>query len=126
MNINSSFCDTFLTHRIFFSSVSALVIYSCYIAGYIVAWLLIRYKKKTGLFVQRLNSFCHDRFLIKSSLKHSCSICDNLSCKRHLQSVNLTPWKHLYISKDLDDSVEHVSSSHSNLLNLYLLDAYFI
>ncbi|CAH1955882.1 unnamed protein product [Acanthoscelides obtectus] len=88
------------------SPVAAIVIYFSYIFGYVVSGLLLKYRNKTGIYFQRLNSFYKEKFSTKTAIKHSCSICDNLSCRRHQQNASVTPWKHLHISKELNSAVE--------------------
>ncbi|XP_018573959.1 sorting nexin-14 isoform X2 [Anoplophora glabripennis] len=91
---------------IFVGYISAIFVYTCYILGYITAWSFVKYPNKVTEGLQRLLSFYRGGISIKNSLKHSCSICDDLSCKRHQQNSTVTPWKHIQISKELNDSVE--------------------
>ncbi|XP_072378466.1 sorting nexin-14-like isoform X1 [Diabrotica undecimpunctata] len=92
---------------IFFSLVGALVIYVSYLFGFTVAWFLVKYKTKTTIYLQRLINFYRDRYNVKKTLKQSCSICDDLSCRRHQQTRSITPWKHIYITTELNNTIEH-------------------
>ncbi|XP_074032931.1 sorting nexin-14 isoform X2 [Leptinotarsa decemlineata] len=92
---------------IFVSAAAALVLYSSYILGYVVSWVLIKYQSKTAVYLQRLTSFYQKRTSTKVSIKQSCSVCDDLSCKRHQQTKSVTPWKCIHISSDLNEAIEH-------------------
>ncbi|XP_057664607.1 sorting nexin-14-like isoform X1 [Diorhabda carinulata] len=92
---------------IFFRLFGALIIYLSYLFGYTVAWFLIKYQVQTTIFLQRIINFYIERKIIKKSLKPSCSICDDLSCRRHQQTKSITPWKYIYISPHLNNSIEH-------------------
>ncbi|CAG9829172.1 unnamed protein product [Diabrotica balteata] len=103
---------------ILFSPVGALVIYVSYLFGFTVAWFLVKYKTKTTIYLQRLINFYRDRINVKKTLKQSCSICDDLSCRRHQQTRSITPWKHIYITTELNNTIEHV---RTHLIILYSL-----
>lgn len=92
---------------IFFRPFGALIIYLSYLFGYTVAWFLIKYQIQTTIFLQRIINFYIGRKFVKKSLKPSCSICDDLSCKRHQQTRSITPWKYIYINPQLNNSIEH-------------------
>ncbi|CAG9818827.1 unnamed protein product [Phaedon cochleariae] len=92
---------------IFVSFPAASILFVSYIFGLIVSWNLIKYRKHTGLYLQRLISFYHGRISGKNVLRQSCSICDNLSCRRHQQNKSAIPWKYLLVNRDLNYSVEH-------------------
>nr|CAH7759735.1 unnamed protein product [Callosobruchus chinensis] len=92
---------------VFLSPIAAVLIYCSYISGYVISWFLVKYRNKTGIYFQRVNSFYKEKFSNKTTIKHSCSICDNLSCRRHQQNASVTPWKHLHISKELNSAVEN-------------------
>ncbi|KAG5876709.1 hypothetical protein JTB14_038026 [Gonioctena quinquepunctata] len=92
---------------IFISPLAALVLYSSYIFGYFASWLLIKYQNKTAVYLQRLTSFYHGRISAKVSIKQSCSVCDDLSCRRHQQTKSVTPWKYIHINSDLNAAIEH-------------------
>ncbi|CAH0546449.1 unnamed protein product [Brassicogethes aeneus] len=90
----------------FSSPIAAAIVYSNFILGIILCWVLLRYKSKTNVYFQRLLSF-YERRSSKKVLKHSCSICDDLSCQRHQQVKSAVPWKDIYIQEDLNNAVEH-------------------
>lgn len=92
----------------FFSPIAAIFIFISYILGFIVSWLLIKYQSKTNIYIQQLTSFYRDCLLTRKKVSSSCSICDDLSCKRHEKSQSIAPWKHLYITSKLNFAVEHV------------------
>lgn len=92
-----------------FSPLGGLVLYLSYIFGFTVAWSLVKYQHKTTIYLQRITNFYKGRIFIKKILKQSCSICDDLSCRRHQQARSITPWKHIYISNDLNNTIKHVS-----------------
>ncbi|KAJ8911435.1 hypothetical protein NQ315_005968 [Exocentrus adspersus] len=88
------------------SYLSALFIYACYILGYIAALFILKYPNKVTEGIQRILSFYHGGVSIKKTLRYSCSICNDLSCDRHRCSTSVTPWKHIQVKKELNDSVE--------------------
>ncbi|XP_028141747.1 sorting nexin-14 isoform X2 [Diabrotica virgifera virgifera] len=96
-----------LLFGIFFRPLGALVIYVSYLFGFTVAWFLVKYKTKTTIYLQRLINFYRGHISVKKTLKPSCSICDDLSCRRHQQTRSITPWKHIYITAELNNRIEH-------------------
>ncbi|RZB40834.1 sorting nexin-14-like [Asbolus verrucosus] len=99
---------------LFFSPFAGLVIYGSYISGYVVCWCLLKYQNIASVYLLGLVSFCYGTNSSKQKLKQSCSICDDLSCKRHQQTKTVTPWKDLYIHKELNASIEDVSRACFN------------
>ncbi|KAJ8981392.1 hypothetical protein NQ317_002586 [Molorchus minor] len=73
---------------------------------YVTAWFLIKYPNKVAEYLQRIISFYRGHISCRKTLGHSCSICDDLTCKRYKQAISVTPWKHLHISKDLNEALE--------------------
>ncbi|CAG9861895.1 unnamed protein product [Phyllotreta striolata] len=93
---------------IFFRPLGGLMMYFAYIFGFTTAWLLVKYKHKATIYLQRIINFYKGKISNKKVLKQSCSICDDLSCRRHQQSKSITPWKHIYVSEELNKAVEQL------------------
>lgn len=100
----------FLFKRVYFSSVTALFIYVSYLLGFVVSWLLLKYQNKTDVYLHQLTNIYHEHLRAKKRVIKLCSICDDLSCRRHQKSKSITPWKHLLINENLNSATEHVSS----------------
>ncbi|XP_050301492.1 sorting nexin-14-like isoform X2 [Anthonomus grandis grandis] len=96
-----------LITSIFYSSFLGLLIISSYILGYIGSYLLIEYHHYVTTYIERFLSFYSIRSATKNKLRGSCSVCDDLSCKRHQIGQGLAPWKHIRISEELNSAVEH-------------------
>jgi hypothetical protein len=94
---------------VFYSSLAGLVIYGGYISGCVVCWCLLKYQNIASVYLLGLVSFCYGTNSSKKKLKQSCSICDDLSCKRHQQSKVINPGRDLYIAKELNAVIENVS-----------------
>lgn len=58
--------------------------------------------------MQQLINIYKERLLTRKTVVNSCSICDDLSCRRHQKSKSITPWKHLLINNNLNSAIEHV------------------
>lgn len=99
----------FPLYILIFSSITAICIYVSYILGFVVSWLLLKYQNKTDLYLQQLTNIYHEHLRAKKRVVKLCSICDDLSCRRHQKSKSVTPWKHLLINENLNSAVEHVS-----------------
>lgn len=84
-----------------------------------LCWCLIKYKSTTNFYFQRLSSFYRSKSFRKKLL-HSCSICDDLSCKRHQQIKNAVPWKNIHIQEDLNNAVEKVHLNKCKLFNFFI------
>jgi sorting nexin-14 len=92
---------------LFYSSLAGLVIYGGYISGCVVCWCLLKYQNIASVYLLGLVSFCYGTNSSKKKLKQSCSICDDLSCKRHQQSKVINPGRDLYIAKELNAVIEN-------------------
>lgn len=106
----------FIKFIFIFSSLAAIIIYASYLLGFVVSWLLVKYQNKADLYLQQITNIYRDCLLTRKRVTNSCSICDDLSCRRHQRSKSITPWKHLFISKNLNSAVEHVSQAYIFLI----------
>lgn len=104
-----------------FSTLTALFIYVSYILGFVVSWVLIKYQNKTDIYLQQLTHIYHEHLKAKRKVTHSCSICDDLSCRRHQKSRSVMPWKNLIINKNLNSALEQVSIMNTFLLYCYVI-----
>ncbi|KAH1008819.1 sorting nexin-14 isoform X1 [Dendroctonus ponderosae] len=92
----------------FFSSFSGVLVFSCYIFGYLASLLLIKYQYYAISCLKKfLERYTHSPTIKLSKLKASCSVCDNLTCRRHYIAHSATPWKDIKISLELNNAIEH-------------------
>ncbi|ERL90742.1 hypothetical protein D910_08089 [Dendroctonus ponderosae] len=89
-------------------SFSGVLVFSCYIFGYLASLLLIKYQYYAISCLKKfLERYTHSPTIKLSKLKASCSVCDNLTCRRHYIAHSATPWKDIKISLELNNAIEH-------------------
>ncbi|KAL3275436.1 hypothetical protein HHI36_020197 [Cryptolaemus montrouzieri] len=96
-----------LISSVIFSYTLAILLFSSYILGLLVCYIFIKFKKQTSSCLHRLVDFYKDYSPIPKKIAHSCSICDDLSCRRHKQDCNTVPWDDLIIDEKLNSAVEN-------------------
>ncbi|XP_060535701.1 sorting nexin-14-like isoform X2 [Cylas formicarius] len=92
----------------FFSPLSGILVFSSYALGYAVSYAIVEYQDVLSWYTEKLITFYNAKFLARKTLRHSCSVCDDLTCKRHRAGKNAMPWKNLRISGDLNTAVQHL------------------
>ncbi|CAG9770654.1 unnamed protein product [Ceutorhynchus assimilis] len=89
------------------SPLSGLLVFSCYLLGYFVSFFLVKYQQFAALYIEKLVSLYTFKATLKSKLKASCSVCDDLTCTRHQVAKRVVPWKDVRISEELNEAIEH-------------------
>ncbi|XP_966626.3 sorting nexin-14 isoform X1 [Tribolium castaneum] len=106
---------------VFVSSLAGVIIYGGYILGCLVSWCFLKYQIVASAYLSGLVSFCYGSHSSRKKLKQSCSICDDLSCKRHQQNKAVAPWKDLYIPKELNCVIE---TFYNKILESFVISWY--
>ncbi|KAK4877057.1 hypothetical protein RN001_009563 [Aquatica leii] len=115
---------------LFFSFLAAFVIFANYLSGFVVCWFFIKYQQEATFCLHHLASFYRLHLLSPEKLSVICSICKTNSCTRH-QAYYLTPWKHLRISAELNEALEHFYNTIldrfvSSWYNSFTIDVTFV
>ncbi|KAF5269937.1 hypothetical protein FQR65_LT05736 [Abscondita terminalis] len=106
---------------LFFSFISAFVIFTNYLIGFIVCWFFIKYQQEATFCLHHLASFYRLHLLSPQKSSSVCPVCKTSNCTRH-QAHYLTPWKHLYISDELNEAVEHF---YNTILDKFVTTWYY-
>lgn len=69
----------------------------------------MEYQHYVTAYLEKLLSLSTFKPALKTKLKPSCSVCDDLTCRRHQVGQSVVPWKDIKIREELNDAIEHVS-----------------
>lgn len=78
-----------------------------YVLGYVACHFLIAHQTPVE---QWLSKWVKKPTAVPK-LKASCSVCDNLTCRRHNLGKSVAPWKDIKVSAELNAALVQVSTS---------------
>ncbi|XP_030750868.1 sorting nexin-14-like isoform X2 [Sitophilus oryzae] len=110
-----------IVHSLILGYASGLIVLLWYILGYAISFILIEYQPYVVAYLEKLVSVYNNRSSIREKIKSSCSVCDDLTCKRHQITKDLRPWKIIQISDELNEAIIHF---YERILNTFVSSWY--